>query len=62
MYLGYPKTIDQITYSDEEVHNIIFDCMGSTTMVGVTGKIMFENGLDPERTVVIHRVQGMIQF
>lgn len=60
MFVGYEKTLDQFTYADKVMHETIFDCLGSTTMVGITGKIEFSNGEDPERTTVIERVQSTL--
>lgn len=57
-FTGYEKTLDQFTYSDTIMHQTIFECLGDTVMVGVTGKISFINGEDPDRTVVMERVEG----
>lgn len=57
----YPKTLDQITYEDIDMHNVLLDCLGNTSMVGITGNMYFSNGDDPDKMQQIERIQGKTQ-
>ncbi|XP_045167680.2 gamma-aminobutyric acid type B receptor subunit 1-like [Mercenaria mercenaria] len=56
--IGHPKTLDMFTYTDTDINDIIFECMGNTSMTGVSGKIVFTAGADPNRIVKMERIQG----
>lgn len=57
----YPKTLDQITYEDIDMHNVLLDCLGNTSMVGITANMYFSNGDDPDKMQQIERIQGKTQ-
>ena len=58
IYSGHTKTLDQFTYSDSDINEVIFDCMGKSSIQGVTGKRSFPDGIYPDGLVKIDRVQG----
>ena len=58
IFPGHPKTLDEFTYDDKDINDIIVECMSNTSMVGIQGSIAFGEGGDPIRNVKIERVQG----
>ena len=58
IFSGHPKTLDEFTYDDKDINDIIVECMSNTSMVGIQGSIAFGEGGDPIRNVKIERVQG----
>ncbi|XP_060600012.1 gamma-aminobutyric acid type B receptor subunit 1-like [Ruditapes philippinarum] len=56
--IGHPKTLDMFEYADRDINDIIFECMGNTSMTGVSGQIVFTEGADPNRIVKMERIQG----
>lgn len=57
--IGHPKTLDEFTYSDVDISDILFKCMGNQSIVGLTHNISFRNGDDPEMNAQLERVQGI---
>ncbi|XP_045168365.2 gamma-aminobutyric acid type B receptor subunit 2-like [Mercenaria mercenaria] len=55
--IGHPKTLDMFTYTDSNINDIIFECMGNTSMTGVSGEIVFTTGADPNKIVKMERIQ-----
>ena len=45
-------------YIDGDMNEIIFQCMGNTSVTGVSGRVVFTSGADPNRLVKIERIQG----
>lgn len=58
LILGHPKTVDQFGYEDTDINDIIYDCMGKSSFMGVSGHVHFPGGGDPDRMVQIERIQG----
>lgn len=46
------------TYEDVDISNTIFECMSMTSLTGVSGRVVFSSGADPDRLVKIERIQG----
>lgn len=57
---GYEKTLDMFEYIDSDINEIIFQCMGNTSLTGVSGRVFFTSGADPNRIVKIERIQGIV--
>ena len=55
---GHPKTLNQFTYNDKDINDIILSCMSNVSMTGITGNIAFGEGSDPIKNVKIERIQG----
>lgn len=58
-YLGHPKTLDQFNYTDVDMSNIVFKCMGNQSIIGLTHNVSFRNGEDPEMNAQLERVQSI---
>lgn len=56
--IGHPKTLDQITYKDKDMHDILFRCFESISLVGVTGDLHFSDGDQPDKMLQFERIQG----
>ena len=55
---GHLKTLNQFTYNDRDINDIILSCMSNVSMTGITGNIAFGEGSDPIKNVKIERIQG----
>ena len=58
IFTGFTKTLDQITYADSVMHDIVFDCLGKSSTQGISGGRSFPDGRDPDGMVMIEQVQG----
>ncbi|KAL4221901.1 G-protein coupled GABA receptor [Mactra antiquata] len=52
------KDLDQFTYTDSDLNDVIFECMSSTSLTGVSGRVVFSKSADPNRVVKMERIQG----
>ena len=59
-FKGYPKSLDEFTYKDLHINDIILSCAGNVSMKGIAGSIHFEQGADPVKNVRIQRIQGTL--
>ena len=50
--------LDEFSYADSDINEIIMSCISNISMIGITGSIYFENGADPVKDVRIERIQG----
>ena len=57
-YSGHYKTIDNFTYADGDINDIILECMDKTAYTGVGGGVVFRMR-DPDRLIRIDRIQGI---
>ena len=57
-FTGHLKSLDEFTYKDSDINEIILSCMANVSMLGLTGSIDFEKGADPIKNVKIERIQG----
>ncbi|XP_053374075.1 gamma-aminobutyric acid type B receptor subunit 1-like [Mercenaria mercenaria] len=55
--MGHAKTLDMFEYIDSDINEIIFQCIGNTSLIGVSGRVSFTSGADPNRIVKIERIQ-----
>lgn len=55
---GYNKTLDQFTYADSFINDIIYECVGKTNFVGVAATIKFDKNGDLDETTQIDRIQS----
>ncbi|XP_045170037.2 gamma-aminobutyric acid type B receptor subunit 2-like [Mercenaria mercenaria] len=56
-FAGHPKTLDMFTYLDSDINDLIFSCMTQTSLTGVSGRVVFSTGADPDRLVKVERIQ-----
>ena len=57
---GSTKKLEDFTYEDDDVNDVIFRCLGNLNMLGVTGPISYSSGeADPDRSISIQRLQGL---
>ncbi|XP_060569149.1 gamma-aminobutyric acid type B receptor subunit 1-like [Ruditapes philippinarum] len=54
---GHSKTLDLFTYTDSDISDMIFSCMTRTSLTGVSGRVVFSTGADPDRLVKVERIQ-----
>ena len=59
--LGHNKSLDEFTYEDADINQMIFECVSNTSMKGVSGNVEFHNGPDPIKKVKIEQIQGIIR-
>ena len=57
-FAGYSKSIDEFTYQDSIINDVVLDCMSNISLTGVSGNIVFGEGADPIRNVRIEQIQG----
>ena len=50
--------MDQFTYDDKDINDVILQCMANVSMTGIVGSISFGEGADPIKNVKIERIQG----
>ena len=60
IFSGHPKSLDQFTYQDKDINDIILSCMSNVSLTGVSGRVLFENGIDPIKDCKVQRVQGKL--
>jgi len=58
LILGYNKSLDQYTYADSDINDIIYECAGNTSFIGVTNDITFGEDGELEETIQIDRIQS----
>jgi len=58
MFAGHAKTLDQFTYYDSDINDVMFECLGKSSIQGVSGRRFFPDGRDPDGVVMIERSQG----
>ena len=51
--------LNEFTYKDNDINEIVSSCMSNVSMVGIIGSIYFKDGADPVKNVHIERIQGM---
>ena len=56
---AYPKMLNEFTYKDNDINEIVSSCMSNVSMVGIIGSIYFKDGADPVKNVHVERIQGM---
>ncbi|KAH3692853.1 hypothetical protein DPMN_194607 [Dreissena polymorpha] len=57
--IGHPKTIGDFTYKDSDIGEIVFQCMGNQSIIGMSGRISFaKGGADPDKSILLQRIQG----
>ncbi|XP_052245676.1 gamma-aminobutyric acid type B receptor subunit 1-like [Dreissena polymorpha] len=56
--IGHSKKLDNFTYADGDIGEIIFKCTGKTSLTGASGRISFHNGSDPNKMIRVERIQG----
>lgn len=61
-FSGFGTTLEMFTYSNSSINEIIFECMGETSLTGVSGRVVFTSGADPNRVVKVERIQGYIYY
>jgi len=59
---GHPKTLDQFNYTDSDITDIMFKCIGNQSIVGLTHNISFKNGNDPVMNGQMERIQGIMYY
>ena len=58
-FQGHPKSLDQFTYKDSDINDVILSCVSNVSFSGVSGNVWFEQGYDPPiRDVYIERIEG----
>lgn len=60
-FKGHPKTLDEATYLDSVIHDVVFKCLGQSSILGLGGKLFFPDGGDPDGVVIIERIQSKLQ-
>ena len=55
---GHPKKLDEFTYEDSDINDIIMSCMSNVSFTGISGNIAFDQGSDPIKDVTIERIEG----
>ena len=59
--LGHPKYLDEFTYADSDINDIILSCMNNLSLVGVSGRIFYGGNAAPvNKDMQIERIQGII--
>ena len=61
IFTGHRKSLDQFTYQDSDINNVILSCMSNISFSGVSGGVSFENGMDAARDIKLERIQGKCQ-
>ncbi|KAH3769086.1 hypothetical protein DPMN_170333, partial [Dreissena polymorpha] len=57
--IGHLKTIGDFTYKDSDIGEIVFQCMGNQSIIGMSGRISFsKGGADPNKMMLLQRIQG----
>ena len=52
------KSLNEFTYSDYDINEVILSCMANTSIDGLSGTLHFEHGADPIKDVRIQRIEG----
>ena len=55
---GHPKSLDEFTYEDSDINNVILSCMSNISITGIVGGVSFGKGADPIKNIKIERIQG----
>ena len=58
IFTGHPKTLDQFTYQDSDINDVIVSCISNISIIGIGGSIALGEGADPIKNVKIERIQG----
>ena len=61
IFAGHQKALDQFTYEDSDINDVILSCMSNISFSGVSGGVSFENGMDAARDIKLERIQGNCQ-
>lgn len=62
IFSGHPKSLDQFTYADSDINDVILSCMSNISIIGVSGRISYGEGADPIKNARIERIEGNILF
>ena len=55
---GHPKSVDEFTYADSDINDVIIACMSNISIIGLSGSLSFGEGADPIKNVKMERIQG----
>ena len=56
--LGHPKSVDEFTYADSDINDVILACMSNIATIGLSGSMPLGQGADPIKNVKMERIQG----
>ena len=57
--LGHPKYLDEFTYQDSDINDVILMCMSNLSLIGVSGRFIYRGAATPvTRNIKIERVLG----
>ena len=60
---GHSKYLDEFTYQDSDMNDVILSCMNNISLVGVSGRIFYGGNSAPvNKNIKIERVQSKVTF
>ena len=61
LFTGHPKHLDEFTYADSDINDVILSCMNNISLVGVSGRIFYGGNAAPvNKNIKIERVQSKV--
>ena len=60
LIIDHFKYLDEFTYADSDINDIILSCMNNLSLVGVSGRIFYGGNAAPvNKDIQIQRIQGI---
>ena len=60
LIVDHSKYLDEFTYADSDINDIILSCMNNLSLVGVSGRIFYGGNAAPvNKDIQIQRIQGI---
>ena len=60
IFTDHPKYLDEFTYADSDINDIVLSCMNNLSLVGVSGRIFYGGNAAPvDKDIHIERIQGI---
>lgn len=57
---GHPKSLEDFTYNDSDIGDVMLESMASVDFQGVLGRMMFDEHGDPSSITALDQQQGML--